>query len=152
MLARGGSFGHPRQEECLCRAIHTPYLYIAHCFQHNDIYVYAQPFSTVVKKSVLRVGHIHNGKHFSFFFFIFYFFFFFFTFPLFLLFRLSTFVFFLFFFTFLLFYTFTFVVFFHFVTFLLRYTHIPTPLDDSTRPLDNSTNSTLHNPQELALW
>ena len=30
---------------------------------------------------------------------------------------------------------------------LLRYTHIPTPLDDSTRPLDNSTNSTLHNPQ-----
>ena len=35
---------------------------------------------------------------------------------------------------------------------MLRYTHIPTPLDDSTRPLDNSTHSTLHNPQELALW
>ena len=30
---------------------------------------------------------------------------------------------------------------------VLRYTHIHTPLDDSTRPLDNSTNSTLHNPQ-----
>ena len=30
---------------------------------------------------------------------------------------------------------------------VLRYTHIPTPLDDSTRPLENSTNSTLHNPQ-----
>ena len=30
---------------------------------------------------------------------------------------------------------------------LLRYTHTSTPLDDSTRPLDNSTNSTLHNPQ-----
>ena len=29
----------------------------------------------------------------------------------------------------------------------MRYTHIHTPLDDSTRPLDNSTNSTLHNPQ-----
>ena len=35
---------------------------------------------------------------------------------------------------------------------VLRYTHIPTPLDDSTRPLVNSTNSTVHNPQELALW
>ena len=38
---------------------------------------------------------------------------------------------------------------------LLRYTHIHTPLDDSTRPLDNSTNSTLHNPQRagaLASW
>ena len=31
--------------------------------------------------------------------------------------------------------------------FLLRYTHIPTPLDDSTRPLDDSTNSTIHNLQ-----
>ena len=30
---------------------------------------------------------------------------------------------------------------------VLRYTHIHTPFDDSTRPLDNSTNSTLHNPQ-----
>ena len=30
---------------------------------------------------------------------------------------------------------------------VLRYTHIHTPLDDSTRPLDNSTNSKLHNPQ-----
>ena len=33
---------------------------------------------------------------------------------------------------------------------VLRYTHIPTPLDDSTRALDNSTNSTIH--KELALW
>ena len=30
---------------------------------------------------------------------------------------------------------------------LLRYTHLLAPLNDSTRPLDNSTNSTLHNPQ-----
>ena len=30
---------------------------------------------------------------------------------------------------------------------VLRYTHTSTPLDDSTRPLDNSTNSTIHNPQ-----
>ena len=30
---------------------------------------------------------------------------------------------------------------------VLRYTHIPTPLDDSTRPLDDCTHSTLHNPQ-----
>ena len=38
-------------------------------------------------------------------------------------------------------------------TILLRYTHVPTPLDDSTRPLDNSTttpHSTIH--KELALW
>ena len=35
----------------------------------------------------------------------------------------------------------------HQICILLRYTHIPTPPDDSTRPLDNSTNSTLHNPQ-----
>ena len=34
-----------------------------------------------------------------------------------------------------------------FPKFLLRYTHSSTPLDDSTRPLDNSTNSTIHNPQ-----
>ena len=34
-----------------------------------------------------------------------------------------------------------------FLPFLWRYTHIHTPLDDSTRPLDNSTNSTLHNPE-----
>ena len=30
---------------------------------------------------------------------------------------------------------------------VLRYTQIPTPLDDSTRPLDDSTNSTVHSPQ-----
>ena len=30
---------------------------------------------------------------------------------------------------------------------VLRYTHTSTPLDDSTRPLDNSTISTHHNPQ-----
>ena len=30
---------------------------------------------------------------------------------------------------------------------VLRYTHIHSLLNDSTRPLDNSTNSTLHNPQ-----
>ena len=35
---------------------------------------------------------------------------------------------------------------------VLRYTHILTPLDDFTRPLDDSTNSTVHNRQELALW
>ena len=36
---------------------------------------------------------------------------------------------------------------YHPIVLLLRYTHIHTPLDDSTRPLDNRTNSTLHNPQ-----
>ena len=30
---------------------------------------------------------------------------------------------------------------------VLRYTHVPTPLDDSTSPLDKSSNSTVHNPQ-----
>ena len=30
---------------------------------------------------------------------------------------------------------------------VLRYSHIHTPLDDSTRSLDDSTNSTVHNPQ-----
>ena len=35
---------------------------LAHCFQHDDIYVYAQPFSTLVKKSVLRVGHRYTAN------------------------------------------------------------------------------------------
>ena len=50
MLARGGSFGHPRQDHCLCLAIHTPYLFIAHCFQHNDIHVYTPPSPQLSRK------------------------------------------------------------------------------------------------------
>ena len=63
MLARGGSFGHARQEECLCLTIHVPYSYIAHCFQHSDIYVYAQPFHSCQEKCVARWTQTH-GKHF----------------------------------------------------------------------------------------
>ena len=40
-----------------------------------------------------------------------------------------------------------FVIYFLLLLLLLRYIHVPTPLDDSTRPLHNSTNSTLHDPQ-----
>ena len=66
VLPRGGGFGHPRQEECLCLAIHTPYLHIAHCFQHNDIYVYAQPFPQSRKVCcALRVGHRYTANIFS---------------------------------------------------------------------------------------
>ena len=35
------------------------YLYIAHCFQHNDIYVYAQPFPQLSRKCVARWTQIH---------------------------------------------------------------------------------------------
>ena len=39
------------------------YLYIAHCFQHDDIYVYAQPsFHSCQEKYVTRWTQIHD-KH-----------------------------------------------------------------------------------------
>ena len=45
-----------------------PHAILAHCFQHNDIYVYAQLLSTVVKISVLHVGHRYTANSlFSFF-------------------------------------------------------------------------------------
>ena len=84
------------------------------------------------------------------FFFMFCFSFYFSLFSLFFLFCISFFSFYLFSFFLPFFVSFFFLLFFFFfffLLFLLRYTHTSTPLDDSTRPLDNSTNSTIHNPQ-----
>ena len=45
----------------MCLTIHTPYLYIAHCFQHNDIYVMHSPL--VSSKKVIPYAQDTEQKH-----------------------------------------------------------------------------------------
>ena len=64
MLARGCGFGYPRQEECLCLTIHTPNLYIAHCFQLHRMHALdcdPQPLS--VEQKVTPCAQDTEQKH-----------------------------------------------------------------------------------------